>query len=175
MITRRDAQVIAYLDTSKAAKTDTLFHLFYPSYPVAARRLSSLSESGEIKRERDGWSSQYCYYTHRPKQLHHALAVTDFHTILKERVDLRKYIIEPTLGNIRPDAVAGYVSGGKEMIALVEVELSHKGFNTDKYSAFDWKRFFPIPPLLIVVTDYRVPKMPLQTIVCKTDFSNLSL
>lgn len=167
MIMKRDAQVIKFVEQYKAARTSTLV-MFYPSYQVAARRLSAIVEAGELRRERDGWNGEYIYYIKKPKQLRHALTVTDFYRELSKQAEIKKFIVEPALGNIRPDAVIGFVQGGQSKLALLEVELSNKGFDADKYSRFDWQRHFPVKPDLFVVTDKKVPKLDYNTHVFNT-------
>lgn len=167
MITKRDAQAIKFVEQYKAARTSTLAS-FYPSYQVAARRLAEIVAQGELKRERDGWSAEYCYYIKKPKQLRHALTVTDFYRELSRQAEIKKFIVEPALGGIRPDAVIGFVQDGQNKLALLEVELSNKGFDADKYARFDWQRHFPVKPDLFVVTDKKVPKLDYNTHVINT-------
>lgn len=60
------------------------------------------------------------------------------------------------MGSIRPDAMIGYIEHGIEKAALIEVELSNKGLDTEKYRRFEQserKSIFPDRPKLIVVTD----------------------
>ncbi|MFA6851461.1 MAG: hypothetical protein WCS30_14050 [Selenomonadaceae bacterium] len=174
MITKRDSDVIQFVEKMKIAKTSTLTP-FYPSYKVSSRRLSTIVKNGELKRDRDGWSSEYLYYRSRPKQLRHALILSDFYRELASCVNVKKFIVEPVLGSIRPDAVAGYVKGGKEYIALVEVEISHKGFDAEKYEAFNWMNFFPVEPILIVISDFKIPEAKFKTIIVRTDFKDFKL
>jgi len=168
MITKRDAQVINFVNQYKVAKTSTLA-MFYSSYQVTTRRLSAIIETGELHRERDGWSSEYIYYIKKPKQIRHALTITDFYRELSKQVEIKKYIVEPELGSIRPDAVIGFTANGKSHLALLEVELCHKGFNVEKYADWDWKKHFPVKPELFIVSDGRIPKMDYQTYIIGTD------
>jgi hypothetical protein len=126
MITRRDQEVIGFLQSFKAAKTSTVCEMLYGSYRVCARRLCKMIKEGAIKRERDGWSTEYVYFIKRPKQMRHALLLTDFYRELHKIADIKKFIPEPTLGNIRPDAVVGFVHNGKSRLALVEVKSATK-------------------------------------------------
>lgn len=169
MITKRDAEVIDFVDRLRVAKTSTISGLFYPSYTVAARRLSEIAKSGELSRDRDGWSSEYIYYRRRPKQIRHALALSDFYREISKQAEIKKCIVEPTLGDIRPDAVIGFIAGGRERIALVEIELSNKGFDYHKYISFGWQKFFPTQPELIVVSNLPIKNTGYKTMVIKTD------
>jgi len=173
MITRRDQDVIKILDRFKAAKTSTICELFYGSYRVCTRRLSKLTQEGVIKRERDGWSSEYIYYIKRPKQMRHSILLTDFYRELHKIADIKKFIPEPVFSNIRPDAVVGFVLG-RSRLALVEVEISNKGFDRKKYDAFDWTKYFPVEPELIVISD-RKAETRFKTTVVSTRLTNIDI
>jgi len=156
MITRRDWQVLDFLKDYRAAYTSTLTKLFYPSEQVATRRLTALVEMGEVKRERGHVSLQYAYYIKKPAQLRHALALTTFYADFAARYEVRHFAREPTIGSIRPDALIGYIDGGRECVAFVEVELSNKGLDHKKYALFEQsecKQHFGKMPKIIVVTD----------------------
>jgi len=155
MITNRDANVIDFLSEFKVAKTSTLEELFYTSYQVATKRLTKLVEMGELSRERGGWSSEYYYFIKKPKELRHALMLTDFYRELHKIATVVKFIPEPTLGNIRPDAIVGFQLNGVNRLAMIEVELSHKGFNSAKYDNFDWTQSIEYKPELIVISNMR--------------------
>lgn len=155
MITTRDYKVIDFLTDFKIARTSTIQELFYPTYRVATQRLNQLANSGVIQRERGSVSLEYCYYINKPKQFRHALILTDFYRELHKIADIKKFIPEPTLGSIRPDAVVGYVLNGESYVSLVEVEISNKGFDNIKYEKFNWESFFDWEPEIIVITNKR--------------------
>lgn len=155
MITSRDTKVLNFLSEFKVAKTSTLEELFYPSYRIAARRLTDLANIGAVNREKNGFSAEYIYYINKPKQLRHALVLTDFYRELHKIAEIAKFIPEPTLGNMRPDALVGFNLNKTNRLAMVEVELSHKGFNSAKYDNFDWKEHLGYEPELIVISDFR--------------------
>lgn len=170
MITKRDAQVINFISDYKVARTSTIASLFYTSYQVAARRLVALVSSGELQRERDGWSAEYVYYIKKPKQIRHALTVTDFYCALSKQTKIAKFIIEPKLGNVRPDAVVGFSVNGINRLALLEVELSNKGFDSAKYARFDWQKYFPVRPELFIITTHKPPTIAdYNSMVINTD------
>lgn len=172
MITRRDSRVIAFLDDFKAAHTRTLQALFYPSYSVAARRLNALVAAGEIARERDGWDGEYVYYRKRPKQLRHAVLLTDFYREFRKAVNVIKFKPEPTYEKIRPDAVCGFVCNGENRLALVEVKISNND-DTKKYQFFDWRAHFPIRPEIILISDRPVEVEGYKVISIKTNMEGL--
>lgn len=171
MVTKRDAQVLQFITDLKVAKTSTLQEIFFPSYLMTARRLNILTRIGEIQRERDGWSSEYVYYINkqRPKQFRHALLLSDFYRELHKIAEIKKFKAEPNLGDIRPDAIIGFNLNGTNRLALVEIEISNKGFNYAKYDKFDWKEFFPVEPEIIIVSDKKLSDTKFKTTVIKTD------
>jgi hypothetical protein len=174
MITRRDQEVISFLQSFKAAKTSTVCQLFYGSYRVCARRLCKMTQESTIKRERDGWSAEYVYFIKRPKQMRHALLLTDFYRELHKIADIKRFIPEPTLGSVRPDAAVGFIHNGKSRLALVEVEVSNKGFDRKKYDAFDWAKYFPVEPEVIVISD-RKAETRFKTTVLNTSLTNIAI
>lgn len=175
MLTKRDIMVIDFLDEFKVASSDTLQELFFPSVRVAQRRLSAIAEAGYINRSRDGFGSAYIYYLKKPKQLRHSLTLTDFYREAHKVVDVCKFIKEPALGSVIPDGLIAFESNQRKRLAFVEVELSNKGFDVDKYNAFDWKHHFPVEPELIVISDKKIPQCRLNTLLIDTAFKNASV
>lgn len=156
MLTVRDNRVLDFLTEFKAADTSTIQTMFFDSRRMALNRLSGLVRLGEIKRERYSVSLEYVYYIKRPAQLKHAMTVSQQVAKFCKSHKVICYKCEPTLGSIRPDAMIGYIERGIEKIALIEVELSNKGLDTEKYRRFEQserKGIFPDRPQLIVVTD----------------------
>ena len=152
MITRRDDKVIAFLDEFKAAHTQTIHELFYPSYSVAARRLRVLLEAGEVSRVRDGWNSEFIYYRRKPKQIRHAVLLTDFLREFRKVANVVKFKPEPVYDKIRPDAVAGFELRGKKRVALIEVKISNND-DLQKYQSFDCREHFPVQPYIFLISD----------------------
>ncbi|MPM30181.1 hypothetical protein SDC9_76728 [bioreactor metagenome] len=169
MITLRDLDVVEYIKEHRVAKTSTIQKLFYPSYPVAARRLAELVRCEYLKRERDNLNMEYVYYIKRPKQLRHAVLLSDFLQRLSEQVDIKKTVIEPQFGDIRPDAAVGYELSEIAHIALIEVEVSHKGFDHAKYKNLVWEKFFPMQPELFIISDGKIGDTGLKQTVIKTN------
>lgn len=154
MFTSRDLEIRDFLDTYKIASTSTLAHFFFPSNWAAYKRLRYLAEHGQVKRIRDSINNEYMYCTKKPKQLRHSLLVTDFYREFSKLHEIKTFKTEPQLGSIRPDAVFGYIENGKNHIGLLEVEISNKGFNINKYEKFftsqEYKQYFPIMPIIFV-------------------------
>jgi len=175
MITNRDMKVVDFLSEFKIAKTSTIVELFYDSYRVAAKRLTELVNMGQLSRERGGWSSEYYYFIKKPKQLRHAMFLTDFYRELHKVATINKFIPKPTLGNIRPDALVEYQLNGVNRLAIIEIELSPKSDNGSKYDSFDWSAHLEYKPELIVVTSlrYECSKYKLYKIGTDLDLSSL--
>lgn len=169
MITGRDESAIRYIQQYRVARTSTLTELFYPSYSVGVRRLREIAKTGEIQRERNTWDAEYIYFVKRPKQLRHAILLTDFYRELSKQADIFKFIVEPKLDGIRPDAAVGFTHRGVDRVALVEVELSNKGFDVEKYKRWNWKEYFDNRPELIIISDGKIPPTGYGMIKMKTD------
>lgn len=159
MITERDYKVVEFLTTYKIATTDTIAELFYPSIRVAQNRLKTLTEQRLIRRERLAVNNQYTYFIKRPKQFRHALAITDFYRELHSIAIVSFFIIECDYHNIRPDAVFGYHFNGEDKLGILEVELSNKTFDFNKYSDKNLFDEVGTMPVIIINTDKKI-KLP---------------
>ena len=156
MITKRDSAVISFLQEFKAADTETLASLFYPSACVARRRLASLCDLGQINRERGSVSLQYVYFIKRPGNLRHAVLASQFVAKFSKSHKIINVSREPNLGGIRPDLQINYLDGESEQVSLVEIEISNKGLDNEKYRRWEVAerhRLFHVKPKRIVVTD----------------------
>jgi len=178
LITERDKEIIKFINEFKVAHTSTLQKLFYTSDRVARRRLSTIVEHGDLKRERYYISEEYLYYIKKPKQMRHSLLLTDFYRDIYNIVEVKYFKNEVILDNIRPDALMGYKYKDKYYIAFIEVEISNKGFDIDKYKRFyiteQYKKYFPIFPLIIAITDKNISEhKKLKIIQIKEDLSNI--
>ncbi|MDU6263737.1 MAG: hypothetical protein E6600_04475 [Anaerocolumna aminovalerica] len=163
MLTTRDVEIKDFLDNYKVATTSTIAHFFFPSQWAAYKRLKYLVDHKQIKRIRDSINNEYMYFAKRPKQLRHSLLVTEFYREFSNQYQVVNFKIEPVLRNIRPDAVFGYVKNGKNYIGLLEVEISNKGFNFNKYekfySSYEYKNYFPVMPNIFIVTDKNITRI----------------
>lgn len=172
MLTGRDYEVVEFVTDFRAAKTSVIEQLFFPSRRVANRRLEQIIEDGALKRERDPDSGEYVYFVKRSKQLRHEMILTDIYALYKRNTDVRLFSIEPSLGTIRPDAVIVYIDKGIEHKACIEVELSHKGLDLEKYIRWrdsgEYRQYIDPFPLLIIVTDAKVPLTTLDVMIMPT-------
>ena len=134
MITTRDLKVVDFVETYKVAHTSTLAKVFFTSDTLYYKRLQEICKNGLLKRYRDSVSNEYIYFKKPPKQLAHSLLVTDFYRELHMKSDeIVNFKIEPVMVSIRSDAVFGYKYNGRNYLGLLEVEISHKGFDYGKY------------------------------------------
>lgn len=181
MITTRDIEVLEFLETYKVANTSTMQELFFPSLSACQKRLKFLFDEKRLNRLRDNINNEYVYYYKKcPKQLKHSLLVTDFYRELHKHATNINFKIEPTLGNIRPDAVVAYIHNNKKKLILLEIEISNKGFDYEKYDKFYstglYREFFPIMPTVFAVGD-NIKKIPGETKVIykhiATNFLNI--
>jgi hypothetical protein len=169
MKTERDDLVISYLTEFKAATTTTLSELFYPSLRIAQRRLKALCEDKQIKRTREHINTDYIYYIKKPKQLKHRVLLTNFHREAKKIVDIAHFETGVKYGGIIPDGFIAYSSKGKNYIAFIEIQISNWPLNLKKYKMFNYREYFPVMPLIIVISNKQM-KGVLQI---KEDLSNI--
>jgi hypothetical protein len=143
--------------------------------------LKKLAENGRIKRARLTMNHDYIYYTKKPGNYMHDLLVTDFYRELQKRVKVLNFVSEKQIGKIRPDGIFAYEIDGKQRLGLLEVEISHKGFDFEKYEEFyrtaAYKEFFPVmPTVYIVCRSAKLPKSSqIKYVTIKTDISDFRL
>lgn len=176
MITQRDKQMIRYLQEYKCAHTQTLAG-FYPNIKIARKRLKILYDSREIGRVRDNINAEYIYYLSKPKQLRHAVILTDFMREFSRVARVEKCLPEFVIGNVRADALIGYRHQNKPYIAFVEVQISNAPLDVLKYEKLyhsgAWKSKLPDFPLIIAITDRKIPKTDLKILRINEDLTNL--
>ncbi|NLY46814.1 MAG: hypothetical protein GX053_12635 [Tissierella sp.] len=176
-ITERDRKVLDFIENFKIATTDTIQELFYPSLKVAQRRLKLLHDNKYIKRDREHFTSQFYYYIRKPKQLKHSLLLTDFYRELNKTSSIELFKNEFIIEDLRSDGFVAYELKGKKDIAFVEVEISNKGFDIEKYErlykSMKWRKLFPKFPTIIAITDKPLPSTRLKVIQVNEDMSNL--
>jgi len=179
MITDRDYEVIEFLKTFKVASTDTLTELFYKNPRTARYRLKQLTDKKMIRRSRDAVTNQYLYFVKKPAQLRHSLLVTDFYRELNKYTSQVVFFARETeICGKRPDAVFGYRINKDEYVGLLEVEISHKGFDCDKYRNSKFVNYFPVKPKLFIVSNQKKIKtddLLCACSVCDTNLSNVKL
>lgn len=176
MITKRDRLMLNYLAYYKCAHTSSLT-MFYKDLRTAQRRLKILYDSKEIGRCRDNINQEYVYYLTKPKQLRHSVLLTDFLREFSRIVDVKSCKPEVTIGNLRADAIVGFVRNGKLRTAFVEIQISNTALDVQKYEKLYysklWESKLPEWPLIIAVTDRKIPKTELKVMQIREDLSNI--
>jgi hypothetical protein len=160
MITKRDQDIINFLEDFHIATSGQIRRLFFPkiSYQYTCKRLQYLFDNLYVKRTRSTIDNSYAYYADRkPAQLHHDLIRAELHTSIKSKYDLLEWHNEAAVGDIRPDALCYIKHSGIVFPVLVEVHLSN-GFNFEKYK-MDFIPYLGVNPRVLVCTD-RPPKLP---------------
>lgn len=181
MLTRRDLDIINFLEEYKIASTTTLTAFFFPSLRSCQIRLKTLTVNGRLKRARLTMNHDYIYYVKKPYNVMHKLLATEFYRELYSCSNVLSFVVEKGLGKIRPDAIFGYVDGKNTRLGMLEIEISHKGFDFEKYENFyrtaAYKEFFPImPTVYIVCKNIKIPKSSqVKYVTIKTDMSNFRL
>lgn len=178
IVTNRDREVIDFVTKMNCASTKTIAELFYPSLRVAQNRLKLMAENKVLKRDRDHFTNQYYYYIdNKPKQIYHNLLLTDFYKELSKVAEIVAFKKEFIIEDIRPDALVVYTIDGKSYIACVEIELSNTP-DIAKYETLDksgeYKKYFNgVFPLIIYVTNKKIPGTKLDVIQINEDIKNL--
>lgn len=164
-MTSRDIEIIDFLNRFKCATTSMLSILFFPSVESCYKTMRRLYKAGKVKRIRLIKNSINCDYVYHTKsitnQMKHSLTITWFYTKWKQKYKVELFEREYKLGDIVSDAVVIYSENGIKKVALVEAELSNKGFNYMKYERFytsgEYKNYFPVMPDIIVLGKVTVP------------------
>lgn len=165
MLTQRDKAIISHLERFKICNTLTLAKLFFPSLRMAQIRLKWLADNREIKRDRIYIDNQYVYFLKKPKQIRHKLLISKFYVALKEVVLIKHFVLEKKIESIVPDMIIGYEYNKNKYIACIEVEISNNSISKKLdayrklYKTQQYKKYFHTMPILIIITDKKVPKI----------------
>lgn len=181
MVTRRDLDILNFLEDYRIASTSTLTAFFFPSLRSCQIRMRTLTTNGRVKRIRLTMNNDYIYYVRKPGNYMHDLLVTEFYRELSKRSIILNFVSEKEIGKIRPDAIFAFEVDGKQRLGLLEVEISHKGFDYEKYENFYrsgvYKEYFPVmPPVYIVGRNIKIPKSLTVTYInINTELTNFKL
>jgi len=181
MLTRRDLDIISFLEDYRIATTSTIAKIFFPTDNACRKRLKTLADNNRVKRARMTMNYDYMYYVKKPSKLPHDLLVTEFYRLLILNSKVIHYKIDKELGDIRPDAIFAFEKDNRQCLGLLEVEISNKGFNYDKYDKFyksgAYKEFFPIMPTVYVVSNTaKIPRdTPIKFIKMATNMNDFRL
>lgn len=178
IVTDRDKLVLEFINKFKFATTDTIAELFYPNLVIARRRLKLLYDNKLLKRDRDHFTAQYYYYNTKSKQMKHQLLLTDFYRELNKIAEIVFFENEFKCENVIADALAVYKLNEIAYVAFIEVEISNKGIDLDKYEKLfrsnKYEKYFNgVFPLIIAITNKTIPKTSLKIIEVNEDIENL--
>lgn len=181
MITKRDQDIINFIDDFHIATSNQIHRLFFKdiSERYCNIRLKYLFELGSIKRTKSTIDNSYAYYVDKkPSQIHHDLIRAELYPNLKTRYNLLEWHNEYTLEHIRPDAFCYISHNGIPYPVFIEIHL-HNNFNFDKYKnltdTMDLKAVFGIVPRVIICTDRQVtvPPIPIEFKIVDVDMSGI--
>jgi hypothetical protein len=103
--------------------------------------------------------------------------VTDFLREFSKIVELQKCLIRFELNGVKPDALIGFKKDNRLHIAFVEVQISHTPPDILKYEKLyysgAWKGKLPEFPMIIEVTNHKIPDTKLKVLKINEDLSNL--
>jgi DNA-binding Lrp family transcriptional regulator len=174
VITKRDQEVLDFIDKFNVAYSSQIQRLFYPSQCVANRRLKEMVELKQVKRERANINYQYVYYAKKNNLFAHNLIVTEFYCrLIEEGFEIDEFLPAHMIHGIIPDAYvkAGY--GDYTHHFFVEVHRSNNPFDWQKYLGI--VNQFKVFPKIIVITDkkFAIPQNNLKFIFLKTDCKDI--
>lgn len=181
MMTSRDFDIIDFLIDYQIATTSTIASKFFTSGVRCQIRMKQLYDDKRVKRARLSFNHDYMYYVNKPKQYMHQLLITEFYGELMRNSNVITFTKSKKIGNIIPDSIFAYEIDGVKKLGLLEVEISNKGFDYEKYEKFflsgEYSNYFPeMPPVYIVCKNARIPKnTPVKFIKIKTDLSNFKI
>jgi galactokinase/mevalonate kinase-like predicted kinase len=165
VLTTRDLEIIDFLKQFKIAPTNAISELFFKGCLSAAQRrlkyLYSKKAVNRIREIKDSINSEYLYYVKFTDQVKHAVTIVNFYVVFRRKYEVIKFIVQPKLGSIIPDALIAYKDKikGNGYISCLEVEISHKAVNIEKYKLYqssgEYKKYFPAMPGIIIVTNKR--------------------
>jgi hypothetical protein len=144
-------------------------------------RMKTLAVNNRVKRARLTMNHDYIYYVKKPGNYMHDLLVTEFYRELSIYSKILNFVSEKEIGKIRPDAIFGFEIDNKQRLGLLEVEISHKGFDFEKYENFyhsaAYKEFFPVMPTVYIIgRNIKIPKNSSATyIIIDTGLTNFKL
>lgn len=162
-ITKRDNEIIEFLNKVVVADTSTINILFFNSLRACQQRLKLLCEYNYLRCFRPTQLSQNIFYLKKkPKSWKHKLIFSSFMGHLKSNgIEILKYKTPLPIGDIIADGFLALNINGFNKLYFVEGENT-KYFNTDKYLNLyysrKWKEIFPVFPSIIVISDKKVKK-----------------
>lgn len=185
MITKRDEQALSFICNLQVATTSQINEHAYQNMRVCQRRLSSMTSSGVIFRTKNLYSKEYLYSCSKninPKQLKHKLIRTQFYLDLCKLADVTQFLVEPKLGNLRPDAIVACKDKKthKGLFFALEVEISNNRINTIKYDTFLDKHYDSIFKAgkdrfkVVYVTHRNLPIVDFKAIKISSELSDLN-
>lgn len=160
ILTKRDEEIINFLNEFKCATTTTISELFFNgSKRPTTRRLKHLREHGFIKSSQEYVSIEQVHYINKkPKQIKHTTICSSFYSLFNQENNIVKSRIEFKIGNVRSDLL---IVTEEPKIYLIEI-CNTKAFDLNKYinlkRSMEWKKYFPVFPDIIVVSDKKVNK-----------------
>lgn len=163
-VTERDIKILEFLKEVNIADTKTLSILFFNgSLRRCNQRLKILKDHKKIKCFRENILSPNIYYIGRkPTNWKHKIVFSQLLGVLHlNNIKILKYRTPFIVGNIIADGFIAINVDGINRIYFVEVERTKK-LDTDKYIDLyysrRWKKFFPVMPSILCISDKKVSK-----------------
>lgn len=159
VLTKRDDEIIKFLQEYKCATTSTIAQIFFNnSKRPTTRRLKLLREHNLITSSQEFVCLEQVHYLNKkPKQLKHTIIETNFIAKLyQNNIEILKLKKEFKIGFVRCDLLMVCKINNKNFIYFIEV-CNTKPFDINKYIKLKdsnlWKEYFPVFPSIIVISD----------------------
>lgn len=159
VLTKRDEEIINFLNEFKCATTSTLSKMFFNnSRRTTTRRLKLLKENNLINSSQEFVCLEQIHYLNRkPKQIKHTILITNFiGELYKNNIEILKLKKEFKIGFVRSDLLLVCKIKNKNFIYFIEV-CNSKAFDVDKYvklkKSLIWQEYFPVFPTIITISD----------------------
>ena len=159
-LTQRDIEIINFIKEYKIADTETLTTLFFPSQATCEKRLRKLVEARKLNRYREDILHSYVYYKgQRPTNIKHTLAISKVYSMLSSCYQIvkcrREYEFRYLNKCLRADLFVVIKVKDKLIPIIVEVELckTYKHKYDDFINSKYYQKYFPIEPIIVVVSN----------------------
>lgn len=170
MLTERDRKIINFIDKIGYATIQNIASMYFSenkfSYDLARKRLKKIKEfEGYIKSFQNSETNETIYvpYNSNKKKISiHDVMVLNYACKLKSiGCDIYNIELEPSFGNIKPDALVQCTINGYKCHQLVEMQIRHNLIDLDRYNKQDVMKSIlsktnNVLPKLIIIQDTKI-------------------
>lgn len=159
MVLERDQVALDFIEKFRIVTSKQVSDIAYHNIDIANRRLRIMTQNRLLHRIYNPIGMGYIYSTKQirtVKQLRHTLLRNEFHfKLLEMGCEIIEVDVEPIYGSVRPDAIYVVNYKGKRYGFLLEVEISNRVINTEKYNNWflqEYKQYLKVPIPVVYIT-----------------------